>query len=266
MPLKKGRSPGTVSTNIKEMMKSGHPQRQAIAAALSMKRKSMYEGGLVDDDFDEAGTPQPVDSGDEDTYSTSHPSAAAQYPDYAEDRTDPETTFNENRNNGDYHPSQTSNPDQMRAKLAAMLSEVQMYDEGGEVSDNESTGFGSIGGQGSSIAQGIAKAGKKTKYAEGGMVETADEPTDTAASQELEFADSQESREVGYEEAAKHPHGNVPEPKEDTGTEEPLSSMPSKPDGAEHAEEGAPKREMGAGLTEEQRRAIMNRKKMRRYA
>lgn len=55
MPLKHGTSSSVVSGNIKEMMRAGHKQPQAIAAALSMKRKSkkMAEGGLVEaPDFD----------------------------------------------------------------------------------------------------------------------------------------------------------------------------------------------------------------------
>ena len=40
MPLKPGTDPKTVSQNIKEMMASGHPQKQAVAAAMDMKRKS----------------------------------------------------------------------------------------------------------------------------------------------------------------------------------------------------------------------------------
>lgn len=40
MPLKKGKSKKVVSENIKEMMEAGHPQKQAIAAALTTARKS----------------------------------------------------------------------------------------------------------------------------------------------------------------------------------------------------------------------------------
>lgn len=40
MPLKKGRSKKVISQNIREMMRSGHPQKQAIAAAMHMAGKS----------------------------------------------------------------------------------------------------------------------------------------------------------------------------------------------------------------------------------
>lgn len=38
MPLKPGRSKQVISSNIREMMKAGHPKAQAVAAALSKAR------------------------------------------------------------------------------------------------------------------------------------------------------------------------------------------------------------------------------------
>lgn len=40
MPLKKGKSKKTISYNIAEMVESGHPRAQAIAASLNEARKS----------------------------------------------------------------------------------------------------------------------------------------------------------------------------------------------------------------------------------
>lgn len=40
MPLKRGKSRKIISSNISEMVHAGHPQKQAIAAALSQARKS----------------------------------------------------------------------------------------------------------------------------------------------------------------------------------------------------------------------------------
>jgi hypothetical protein len=39
-PLKRGSSRKTISSNIRELRKSGRPQRQAIAIALSEARRS----------------------------------------------------------------------------------------------------------------------------------------------------------------------------------------------------------------------------------
>ena len=44
MPLKKGSSRQVISSNIREMMKAGHPQKQAVAAALDTARRS---GGKI---------------------------------------------------------------------------------------------------------------------------------------------------------------------------------------------------------------------------
>jgi len=40
MPLKEGSSKATISANIREMMHSGHPQSQAVAAAMRQAGKS----------------------------------------------------------------------------------------------------------------------------------------------------------------------------------------------------------------------------------
>ncbi len=40
MPLAKGKGKAVISANIREMKASGHPQKQAVAAALSTARKS----------------------------------------------------------------------------------------------------------------------------------------------------------------------------------------------------------------------------------
>lgn len=40
MPLKSGKSKETISSNIREMVHAGHPQKQAVAASLDTARRS----------------------------------------------------------------------------------------------------------------------------------------------------------------------------------------------------------------------------------
>jgi hypothetical protein len=49
MPLKHGTSRETISENIREMMRSGHEQRQAIAAALDQAKRSRANGGEINE-------------------------------------------------------------------------------------------------------------------------------------------------------------------------------------------------------------------------
>lgn len=44
MPLKKSASKKAVSENIREMVKAGHPQKQAVAAALDNQRRMKRKG------------------------------------------------------------------------------------------------------------------------------------------------------------------------------------------------------------------------------
>lgn len=45
MPLRKGNSNSVVRSNITELVRSGHPHNQAVAAALNMARQAMERGG-----------------------------------------------------------------------------------------------------------------------------------------------------------------------------------------------------------------------------
>jgi hypothetical protein len=47
MPLLKGKSQKTISSNIREMIHAGHPQKQAIAAALNVARNTKADGGYT---------------------------------------------------------------------------------------------------------------------------------------------------------------------------------------------------------------------------
>lgn len=49
MPLRPGKSPAVVSNNIEEMIHSGHPREQAVAAALSEAERTGGDAAMAED-------------------------------------------------------------------------------------------------------------------------------------------------------------------------------------------------------------------------
>ena len=56
MPLRKGSSRKVISSNISEMVHAGHPQKQAIAAAMNKAGKSKRDMGFYNPKHCEAKT------------------------------------------------------------------------------------------------------------------------------------------------------------------------------------------------------------------
>lgn len=124
MPMKKGHSPEIVSHNIKEMIKAGHPAKQAVAASLASARKykKMAMGGMMmDSDQDQRND------------KTDTLGEAIGYPGFSKkkkmahgglvesmeemDSKGPEDemrSLNEIREEGEYYPDEVANPQEQK--------------------------------------------------------------------------------------------------------------------------------------------------------
>lgn len=221
MPLKPGHSQDVISHNIKEMIKAGHPHRQAIAAALSQARKhKMAKGGLVEGDKGDA-TPEPHSDG------TSEPM--------------------DEHMEGDMHPDApnlTSNPPDETKLLADTDRDGNRNLRGEQIEANDA-GRAHISNPDEikhqkSLAEAIAEAteDEMEHFAEGGLVQ---------------------------DEYDGEPLGNKPMADGElrwinNGTEQPMSSEPSKP------ASGWPNPPMpGDNLSTELYNILMERKKNRKY-
>lgn len=149
MPLMKGHSPRVVSGNIREMMKAGHPQKQAIAASLANARKyrKMNQGGMMG--YAEGGEVQSLEHGGMEDMEPElkdmefHGGKNESMAEMAETG-DFNRGLNEINEEGRDHPDQVANPSEMEEaqsfaaalrKQAMGMNSVHNYAMGGLVQD-----------------------------------------------------------------------------------------------------------------------------------
>lgn len=196
MPLKMGNSHQVLKENIQELMKSGKSQKESIATALSMKRRSkkkMAEGGIVDEPgYNEESL---------DLSNASH-----------EMREAPMSDLDENAERG-------------LGELNDLGAEREDYVESPQFQKSERL-----------LAKRLFAQAAREPYAEGGLV-IGKKQLPTGSHPELDWIDD--------------------------GTAEPMSSLPKKPGGLEHAEiEGVP--QVG-GLSSDALKALEEKRKKRRH-
>lgn len=231
MPMKSGHSKEVVRSNIQEMMRAGHSQKQAVAAALHSARKSkklmMADGGQVPVDnskrtlgeiigypgFEKkkADAPKPAPAPAEDTQNMAHGGEVSEDMDEGLSSTNDEgaeRSISQLQAEGAYHPEAVENPD------------MQDHDR--------------------MLAKALYKKGEKDEmmsYAKGGLVED-------------------DHDESGM--------GNIPDEDMEAVTGEPMADEPMKAEALGHSViEGVPE---GMGLSKEAMSAIAERKKRRRFS
>lgn len=254
MPMKRGVSKETISHNISEMVKAGHAPKQAVAAALSMKRKSMKhmkDGGWAE------GSDENEDEMMEDS----------------------EHNGGEQHEMNEFHSSEISNPEdqELHAKLAKALTSHDLYSK----EMGEMDGYADGGDVEKSKAQQISDSfkGATSHFDDGGMVDDMQPEADPSMdaigdpAKRQQIADSFKRKKRRFAEGGlvedgpegDEPTGNKPALPwiDDEDSEEMMSSMPKKPASLDHALAGAPKHEMG--LSDDVMNVLMEKKKNRKF-
>ncbi len=262
MPLRHGTSAGVVGSNIKEMMKAGHPRNQSIAAALSLKRKSkkMAKGGDVKDN--PIGYPSgaslakggPVKFG-----STIHYPVGASMAEGGMVGSDEEFDENEDPNTPHKGHDALRTPADMESMAEMARKDPEDYNT--SLNENRYNSYSRVMENEVENPEEIEEASMfanalKRKAA---MMEGPENPNGEGFHDETE----DEYAMGGLVEPEHDPdQGNKPSEFMEQSTEEPLSDMPYKPDGLEHRIMNDPS---GPGLSKEALEAIRMKKKGRRY-
>lgn len=272
MPLKPGHSREVISSNIEEMVKAGHPRKQAIAAALSNSRKSKKANGGKLMHMDEGGN---VLDAEARKHIAPHNFALAggRYPihDIAHAR------------NALARVAQHGSPaekSEVQKKVHAKYPSIGKsdgggYADGGIVTDDMDDGAGSDWNENSVRSNGEEQALAVSRPDQVESPEYQDSERMLAKHLHERSEKNEEEELDGMADgglvqdgpAGDEPTGTEPDLEFiNDGSEEPMNSMPAKPDGAEHSEiDGVPE-VTPSGLSEEAMKAIREKKMKRRMA
>ncbi len=285
MPLMKGHSPKVVSSNIKELVKTGRPVKQAVAIALANKRKyqKMYRGGMAQGGMTSAEGDTPQVEQDtknqvlENELNGMHKGGRVKRMAMGGQAVD-------DGGMGDMPPEEmgaADNPDHDKYYNKKAMPEPEYEDD--ETYDPLSLDIVSGGLAKNESRSEMDDTGPDDKkrslneIREDGEYYPAEVANPVRLDQRQMFAKAlhekalgEEGDEESYSEGGlvedgpegDEPVGTLPTDIMDDGTEAPMSTEPMKPDGLEHRVMDDP---TGPELSEEAKEAIRNKKRSRRY-